>query len=380
MIRRSGTLLLTLVALAVILSSVSFAAAQPALTRHTRDAVVHGQAALVGRLPGSQTMELSLVLPLRNETSLRLFLQDLYNPSSSNYRHFLNVENFTTMFGPTQRDYDAVVRWAKQNGFQVGEAARNRMVVPITGSADNVEKAFHVTLNIYQHPTENRTFFAPDREPSTNLPLQLFRINGLDSFSIAKPLVVRRDPSDPGVHSNATTGSCPQNSFCGSDMRAAYYGGGSLTGTGQTLGLFEFTGTDLDDVDTYYKNAGQTNNVPIILKGVNGASTTCLIRQGCDDTEATLDITQALGMAPGLDALTVYVGKTSPTLDDPGILNAMATASPLDAQLSCSWSWTRSVCRRSLLHGVRRPGSELLRRRRRQRQVEQAADLRMAGR
>lgn len=60
-----------------------------------------------------------------------------------------------------------------------------------------------------------------------------------------------------------------------------------------------------------------------------------------DDTEQTLDITQALGMAPNLNALNFYVGKATNTfLDDKGILNGMATANPLDASLSCSWSWT----------------------------------------
>ena len=42
------------------------------------------------------------------------------------------------------------------------------------------------------------------------------------------------------VKSNAITGSCPAASFCGSDMRAAYYGGTALTGTGQNIGLLEY--------------------------------------------------------------------------------------------------------------------------------------------
>ena len=46
-------------------------------------------------------------------------------------------------------------------------------------------------------------------------------------------------------------------------------------------------------------------------------------------------MTQALGMAPGLSSLVVYVGST-----DAAIFNAMATASPLNAQLSSSWTWS----------------------------------------
>ena len=65
--------------------------------------------------------------------------------------------------------------------------------------------------------------------------------------------------------------------------------------------MLEYDGTDLADLNTYYTNAHQTNNVPITLLSTDGTSTSCLtIRSGCDDTEQTLDMTQALGMAPGL--------------------------------------------------------------------------------
>jgi kumamolisin len=118
-------------------------------------------------------------------------------------------------------------------------------------------------------------------------------------------------------------------------MRAAYYGGTALTGAGQNLGLFEYEGTDLADLTTYYKNVGQTNNVPITLLSTDGTSTSCTENTGCDDTEQTLDMTQALGMAPGLASLVVYVGSV-----DTAIISAMTTHSPLPTTIGCSWGWT----------------------------------------
>jgi len=117
-------------------------------------------------------------------------------------------------------------------------------------------------------------------------------------------------------------------------MRAAYYGGTALTGHGQSVGLLEYAGTDLTDLDTYFTNAGQTNNVPITLLSTDGTSTSCTY-PNCDDLEQTIDMTQALGMAPGLASLVMYVGST-----DAAIFNAMATADPLNAQLSSSWTWS----------------------------------------
>ena len=111
-------------------------------------------------------MRLVLVLPLRNQAALDKLLQDLYDPSSPNYHQFLTVEEFTTMFGPSQEDYDAVQSFAETHGLTVVGTSRNRMNVDVTGPVANIEAALHVTMGLYQHPTENRTFYAPDREPT----------------------------------------------------------------------------------------------------------------------------------------------------------------------------------------------------------------------
>jgi subtilase family serine protease len=328
--RTSGTSLLRLCLLVTTVCIVAQAQSRPLLTRHVREVTLAGQARFAGRLPPGQAMRLVIVLPLRNQTSLDQFLKELYNPASPSYRRYLSVDEFTAMFGPTQHDYDVVLRWAEASGFTVVGTSLNRMNVDVRGSVATIEAAFHVNMGLYRHPTENRTFYAPDREPTVDLPFQLWHIAGLDNYSIPQPALIRRPAN---MTSAATTGSCPEQSFCGSDMRAAYYGGTALTGSGQSLGLFEFLGTDIADLDTYYTNAGQTNNVPITLVSTDGTSTSC-VAPGCDDTEQTLDMTQALGMAPGLANLVMFVGST-----DAAIFNAMATSSPLNAQLSCSWLW-----------------------------------------
>jgi subtilase family serine protease len=275
-------------------------------------------------------MRLVLALPLRNEKALDKFLKDLYDPASPSYHTFLTVAQFTDSFGPSQGDYDSVVHFAEANGFTVVGKSPNRLNVDVIGSVAVIESAFHVKMGAYTHPIENRDFYAPDREPTVDLPFSLWHISGLDNYSIPHPAGLELNPSPKP---NATTGSGPSASFLGSDMRAAYYGGSILNGSGQTLGLLEYYGTDLNDLNTYFQNAGQTNNVPVILESTDGTSTGCFF--GCDDTEQTLDMTQALGMAPGLSSLIVYIGSS-----DAAIFNAMATASPLDAQLSSSWTWS----------------------------------------
>ena len=254
------------------------------------------------------------------------------------------MSEFTARFGPSQEDYDSLTRYATSNGMHVVGGSRDGMDLQIEGPVSAIETAFNVEwLGVYQHPTENRTYYAPDREPTAGLPFALWHISGLDNYSIPHPLLVRKSDyatahgiNPATVVSHATTGSGPSGSFLGSDMRAAYYGG-SLTGAGQNLGLLEYAGTNLADLNTYFSNVGQTNNVPITLLSTDGTSASCVSsrRGGCDDTEQTLDMTQALGMAPGLASLVVYVGSS-----DTAIFSAMTTHNPLPTSIGCSWGWT----------------------------------------
>jgi subtilase family serine protease len=327
------------------LNMTPHAQAQYVSTRHVRDVVRNGTAQPAGRLSDTQVMTLDVVLPLSDSAGLETFLDDLYNPDSPSYRHFLTVAEFTARFGPSQADYDAAVQFARNNGFTVVGGSRDGMEVQVKAPVSAVEAAFHVNMLTYQHPTENRIFYAPDREPTTSLAFPLWHISGLDNYGIPHPLLVKKRDyaqahgiSPQAVVSHATTGSGPSASFLGSDMRAAYYGGTTLTGAGQNLGLLEYAGTDLADLTTYFTNVHQTNHVPITLLSTDGTSTSCVYsRRGgdCDDTEQTLDMTQAIGMAPGLASLVMYIGST-----DTAIISAMTTHSPLPTTIGCSWGWT----------------------------------------
>ena len=331
-------------AITIALTATTTAQAESVLTRHMRDEVRAGTAQPTAQLSGTQTLSLDLVLPLSDPAGLDSFLADIYNPGSPNFHHFLSVAEFTAKFGPTQADYDTVLAYAKANGLKVTGGSLDGMEVQVQGSVAAVEKAFHVKMQSYPRASGG-TFFAPDREPSTDMSVKLWHVSGLDNYSIPHALYQKRSDyaaahgvSPESLVSHATTGSGPSASFLGSDMRAAYYGGTALTGAGQNLGLFEFLGTDLADLTNYYKTTGQTNNVPITLLSTDGTSTSCTDNRAgrdCDDTEQTLDMTQALGMAPGLASLVMYIGST-----DTAIISAMTTHNPLPTTIGCSWGWT----------------------------------------
>jgi subtilase family serine protease len=275
-------------------------------------------------------MRLAIILPLRNQSQLTNLLRRLYDPSSPDYRHFLSVAQFTEQFGPTKQDYQAVVKFARSNGFSVTNAPANRLLVHIYGTVAQINKAFHMVMTTYHHPTENRNFYSPDREPSLDMSVPLTHIAGLNNFSLPRPKFKKA----PANFRRNSTGSGPSGSYLGGDMRAAYYGGAALTGSGQTVGLLEFDGYDMSDVTASF--AGQRNSVPIQNELLDGASA----GSDGDDGEQVLDIVQAASMAPGLSQIRVYIapGTSQIGVGDVDIFNDMATEN-IAKQLSCSWGW-----------------------------------------
>ena len=298
-------------------------------TRHLPEAISNGQAKWVNRLPASQSLQLNIALPLRNESELDELLSQIYDPQSPSYHKFLSVEEFTERFGPSQKDYDAVISFAKANDLTVTGTAPNRMIVDVEGPVANIERAFHVNMGKYQHPTEERTFYAPDQEPTTDLSVLFWHITGLDNFSIPHPASLKRDTKAKGN----LTGSGPSGYFIGSDMREAYYGGTTLTGSGQSVGLVEFVGYNINDVITYFSSVGQSLNVAIVGVSTDGSSLSCT--GSCDDSEQVLDIEEAISMAPGMSQVLVYVSSNS----DVSIFNKMATDN-IAKSLACSWGWS----------------------------------------
>jgi len=327
--RNSSFAQLAVACATALLLLASPAGAQQRQTLGTSMAAPAG-AQLVGRLPGSQPLSLALTLVLRNETQLDSLLSQLSDPASPNYRQFLTVEQFTAQFGPTAEDYANVVAFAQSFGLTIVNTAPNRLVLDVSGPASDIEQAFQVKMQVYRQPAGNGTYYAPDVEPSVPLGIPVQGVNGLNNFAPPRPVGLQRLPAGRIVRGNQT-GSGPDGQFLGSDMRAAYYGGTTLTGAGQAIGLFEFAPYNLSDVQAYFSTINQPLNVPIVNVVLDGISPIC--GAGCDDGEQVIDIQQAISMAPGAAAVIVYEGN-----NDTVMFNRMATDN-IAKQLSCSWGW-----------------------------------------
>ncbi len=120
----------------------------------------------VGRLDAAKHLGLAISLPLRNAEGLTNLLREIYDPSSTNYHHYLTTEQFTERFGPAPSDYQTVADFMTSNGFAVTRTYTNRLILDVDASVADIERTFHVNLRVFNHPTESRTFFAPDTDPT----------------------------------------------------------------------------------------------------------------------------------------------------------------------------------------------------------------------
>src|ERR1019366_229854 len=202
----------------------------------------------LGRLDANYRLEVAIGLPLRHREQLTNLLADIYNPSSPNFRHFLKPDAFAAAFAPSVADYQSVMDFAKAHHLTVTHTHPNRTLVQVSGSVKDIENAFHVHLQTFKHPKENRIFFAPEVEPTLDLKTPVLAISGLDNYVKPRPhihpastfsLTKVRPMGGGGSGGSGGGGGGGGNTgpFEGYDFRNAYAAGVSLDGTGQTVGL-----------------------------------------------------------------------------------------------------------------------------------------------
>ncbi len=324
--------------LMVFLCGASAAIGEPLKELHGHVPGVVQNLKAKGDLAQTSELRMAIGLPLRNTVELQAFMEQLYDPNSPGYRQFLTQDEFTARFGPTVDDYEAVKNFATSNGLRIVETSFNRLLLDVAGPASAVEKAFHVKLHVYQHPTEDRDFFAPDTEPTVDEALPVADVQGLSDFGRPHPRVHK----NAVVANRPNVGTAPDGSgtLFGNDFRNAYAPGVALTGAGQSICLYEADGFNAVDIAYYAAAAGNgRTNISIqtvTVDSFNGFPTT---GANSGELEVALDIEMAMAMAPGLTKIVVVEG--NPTNYIPNdILNAMLATSGTVKNLSSSWGWS----------------------------------------
>ena len=298
---------------------------------------VVNKAAAIGRLPSTTSLNLAIGLRLPDQPGLTRFVQDVSDPASPNYRHYLTPEQFTERFGPTAGDYQAVIAFAKAHNLKVTDTHPDRMLVDVAASVADIEKAFHITLRTYQHPTEARTFYAPDTEPSVEANVPILDISGLNNFQLPHPKISQAHSPHASGHAQ------PERHRVISSWRPVHrpaISGLPMSLALQSRALVRWSGcwssTATTPLTLPLTKPGQSAECAVAecaVGRIQRGPTTC---PNSGNGEVALDIEMVISMAPGLSKVVVYEAGPYGLPND--ILSAMAANTAIK-QFSCSWGF-----------------------------------------
>ncbi len=103
-----------------------------------------------GRIAAGSTVNFDLSLSLRNAAAAAALVRSISSPGSAQYRHYLTDAQWVARFAPTTDAVASAEAWLRSEGFKVGAVPSDRLFIPASGSAAQVEAAFNTTLGTYK--------------------------------------------------------------------------------------------------------------------------------------------------------------------------------------------------------------------------------------
>ena len=120
----------------------------------------------LGPVPDSLALDhlqLQLKRSSQSERSLRMFIDELHDPRSPNYHHWLTATELGREFGLPGSDLLKVSSWLKTHGFTVNAISASGMLIDFSGTAGEVREAFHAPLHFLK--VRGQSHIANMRDP-----------------------------------------------------------------------------------------------------------------------------------------------------------------------------------------------------------------------
>ena len=322
----------------------------------------------------SRNMTVQVTLRPRNAAGLNRSLRAMYTKGSGSFHHWLAKGAFNARYAPTAATRNAVASYLRHAGLTVRPAS-SPFLVRAAGSSARVSAAFHTTLRNYRSKKGTRYY---QNTSAVRLPATIARsvqgVTGLTNTVRLRKQVMRpttaphaasdcKDPYptvaqqfallDNGTGFPAGYGDGPGCSGLTPSQDNSIYGaphlGARAQGKGATLGVFELSGYQQSDIQTWaHQFYGNGYTAPLVDVNVDGGpiNPDCPVGDQCPpqfnefsgDIEVDADIEIELALAPAVNKLVVYnapndfTGQTS--LDE---WSAIANDDTVDS-VSSSWA------------------------------------------
>ncbi len=231
---------------------------------------------------------------------LEKLLQEQQDPSSPNYHAWLTEDQYADRFGISSADLAKATSWLEADGFHVDYVSRSRTWVMFSGTAGQVQNAFHTAMHRYE--VNGIAHFANASDPSVPASLGplVWLIRGLDDFRVEPP-----KPKVTPVPNYTISGGghavTPGDVATIYDINPLYQSG--FNGSGQKIAVVGQTDIYMSDIEAFRTEFGLPSNNPQLVL-VSGSPDPGV---SADDLlESSLDLEYTGGIAPNATVLFVY--------------------------------------------------------------------------
>jgi len=276
------------------------------------------QGAAASSLP-MQHMILVLKRSSEQESALRALLDAQQTKGSSGYHQWLAPQDFGKEFGPADSDIAAVQAWLESHGLKVESVSNGRTAIEFSGTAGQVQDAFHTTIHGYLLNAEQHWANASDPSIPSALAPVVKGVLSLHNFPRHAQFTLA------GAQAQAANSGSGLPLYTFNNGTSIYYPVGptdwatiynvlplwnaGIDGTGQTIAIVGETDINPSDIATFRSLFGLPAKAPNII--VNGTDPG--ISPG-DEPEAVLDVSWSGAVARNATIDLVASATTSTAL------------------------------------------------------------------
>src|SRR5271154_4627202 len=255
------------------------------------------------------------------EQALDQYIEELEQPKSPNYHHWLTAKEVGERYGLAAQDLHTIKDWLKSHGFKINKVYPNGMVIDFSGNAGEVSEAFHT--EIHRLDVNGKMHIANMSDPQ--IPAALPAVVGVVSLNDFRPQPQSYiEPNYEYACMGDGFGS-PCEAVAPPDLATIYnlnplFTAG-LSGQGQTIVVIE-------DSDLYSNADWTTFRTDYGLSSYTDGSVSVVHPGSCTDpnvvsgseSEAIVDAEWASAAAP---SATIEVASCADTEATPGELLAL---------------------------------------------------------
>ncbi|MFO2549624.1 S53 family peptidase [Alicyclobacillus cycloheptanicus] len=255
-------------------------------------------------VPAATLLHITVVLPLRDESGLNQYIAATSTPGSALYGQRLTPAQFTATYGPTDAEVQAVTQYLSSQGFAHVTVSANRLLISASGTAAQVQQAFHTALE--QFVQNGKTVYANTAAAQVPGALagDVAAVLGLNNV-----IAMQAPVAHPSKPASATSLPNYPASYNPQGLQQAYDVGSTASGADTSIAIF--AEGDLTQVEQDLRTEEAANNlpqVPVTVVQTGGSSTDT---SGVDEWD--MDTQYSTGMAETVQQLYLY---DAPSLSD----------------------------------------------------------------